>query len=565
VINRRRAVAATLAAGSLPAWLAGCERPGAANATVPWQGGWVDTDAVHGHQLRDAAAQPSPAEPTSSTRVAVVIVGAGVAGLAAARALQLAGVDDFVLLELAAQGGGNARAHRMDGVRCPLGAHYLPVPGDTMPELQTWLQTLGLMTHTQGRWRANEAHLCHAPQERVWFEGQWVEGLLPPAEPRSVRAQQYQRFADAVAQAARTLRFVMPAWRGPWTAGHQALDAVTFKAWLTEQGLNDDALLGYLDYACRDDYGAGIATVSAWAGLHYFASRHGFHGPESSLDTIEPADDAGVFTWPEGNGWLTQQLSALAGDRLRAQQWVTRVESRRDGVAVDATSVNGAGRHRWLAQRVVLATPLHVTSRLVPFTAITAQSAAAVALARVGHAPWLVANLQLNAALDDRQGAAPAWDNVMFQPAGTSDALGYVDANHQSLSPVRGATVLTAYWALGRDGADDMRQQRRALLDEPWQRWSQRVVADLAHAHPDLPARITRTDLMRYGHAMVIPSPGTQTLLRSLREPLQQRVDRLHFAHSDWSGYSVFEEAFAMGHAVGGDVAEALGRRRQPG
>jgi hypothetical protein len=26
---------------------------------------------------------------------------------------------------------------------------------------------------------------------------------------------------------------------------------------------------------------------------------------------------------------------------------------------------------------------------------------------------------------------------------------------------------------------------------------------------------------------------------------------RLQFAHSDWAGYSVFEEAFAMGHAAG--------------
>jgi hypothetical protein len=27
--------------------------------------------------------------------------------------------------------------------------------------------------------------------------------------------------------------------------------------------------------------------------------------------------------------------------------------------------------------------------------------------------------------------------------------------------------------------------------------------------------------------------------------------DRLAFAHADWSGYSVFEEAFTRGHAAG--------------
>ena len=31
---------------------------------------------------------------------------------------------------------------------------------------------------------------------------------------------------------------------------------------------------------------------------------------------------------------------------------------------------------------------------------------------------------------------------------------------------------------------------------------------------------------------------------------------QLAFAHSDWSGYSVFEEAFTLGHAAGAAIAE---------
>ncbi len=31
---------------------------------------------------------------------------------------------------------------------------------------------------------------------------------------------------------------------------------------------------------------------------------------------------------------------------------------------------------------------------------------------------------------------------------------------------------------------------------------------------------------------------------------------RLRFAHSDWSGYSVFEEAFTRGHAAGMRAAQ---------
>jgi hypothetical protein len=73
-------------------------------------------------------------------------------------------------------------------------------------------------------------------------------------------------------------------------------------------------------------------------------------------------------------------------------------------------------------------------------------------------------------------------------------------------------------------------------------------------------------DRMRDSHAMAVPVPGAISqiglqpanyLRRQLskRERYPQRsppqTERLSFAHSDWSGYSVFEEAFVRGwHAV---------------
>ncbi|MFG5408383.1 hypothetical protein ABXN37_10025 [Piscinibacter sakaiensis] len=67
----------------------------------------------------------------------------------------------------------------------------------------------------------------------------------------------------------------------------------------------------------------------------------------------------------------------------------------------------------------------------------------------------------------------------------------------------------------------------------------------------DGPRRVRRVDLMRYGHAMAIPVPGVRAdpALRALREaPADGRV---HLAHADLSGYSVFEEAFFHGERVG--------------
>ncbi len=546
-LTRRAALVAPLASLSLGA----CR----ARSPAAFDGTWLGTSYQRGHRLREGGALL----PAVTKHCAVAVLGGGVAGLAAARALQRAGIDDVQLFELEDEAGGNARGHSLAGMACPLGAHYLPLPGPDAHEVAELLHEFGLLRIVAGRTVAEERHLCHSPQERLWVDGQWLEGLLPPAERGSARERQYQRFSQRVAEASRTLRFAIPSARAGWTAGHAALDAIPFAQWLRERGLDDPGLRWYLDYACRDDYGAGADSVSAWAGLHYFASRHGFHAPgDDSTDAREA-----VFTWPEGNAWLTRKLAAPLGDRLHAAALVRRVVASRHEVALDVSTPQR--EERWLARQVVIALPLHVAARIVA----QPPAALAEAAALLAHAPWLVANLQLRAPLTDKPGAPPSWDNVLYDGpsngAGSRTsvpaALGYVDAMHQSLRSVPGPTVLTAYWALGDGDHAARARQRQALLDEPWSLWSRRVVADLARAHPDLPAKTARIDLMRYGHAMAIPAPGVRgsAALRALTQPLAD-APRLHFAHSDLAGYSIFEEAFTLGHAAGTAAAQQLRR-----
>ena len=141
-MQRRDFLSVAGAAGALA--LSGCEAP-----PPPIEGGFTGIDVARGHALRDGALKgPSPA---SVKRTRVVIAGGGVAGLAAARALRLAGVEDFVLLELEDAAGGNARGGMVNGIACPLGAHYLPVPGDDAREVQDLLEELGLRQRVAGR------------------------------------------------------------------------------------------------------------------------------------------------------------------------------------------------------------------------------------------------------------------------------------------------------------------------------------------------------------------------------------------------------------------------------
>ena len=509
--------------GAAGAGLSGCQ-PTRHEA----RGGFTAPDPALGHRWRDAVA----ATPSQQRRTGVLVLGGGVAGLAAARSLMVVGVDDFALLELEDAVGGNARSGQLGGLACPLGAHYLPVPSDDAPELQAWLEQLGLRQRIAGRWVTDERHVCHSPQERLFWNGHWQDGLLPLDGVSADTLAQYRRMGRLIAEAGRAQRYAMPALRLPVTDTTRALWAQSFGQWLDAQGLTDPALRWYLDYACRDDYGAGAGAVSAWAGIHYFASRHGFPAPGEAGEA-EP-----LLTWPQGNAWLTEHLAAGLGDRAHTGQGVLRVVPERHGVSVDSLSMRDGRVTRWQARSVVVALPVFVAQRVVqPLPALLAARAKSLTMA-----PWVVVNLLLDGPPKDRGGAHPSWDNVVYGGEG----LGYVDASHQSLERVTGPRIWTWYRPLGDEPA-----VRQTLLQQPWTHWRDRALAELAPPHPDLPEHLIETSVTRYGHAMAVPAPGGL-----FEGPTHD--GRLSFAHADWAGYSVFEEAFTRGHLAGQQAAHTL-------
>ena len=530
-----------LLASSLPWALTSCAKP------PDISGGFVGAGFERGHLLREL---PTQRKPSKTLRTRVLIAGGGVAGLAAARALRLRGMNDFALLELEDSAGGNSRAGIVNGIACPLGAHYLPVPdasSSSARPIHDLLEELGVRQRVAGRWIYDEKVLCHSPQERLFIKGEWQEGLLPVHDVGAPVLLDYQRFARLMQSASANAPFALPIAGVAAMQAHRALDTITFEAWLNQQQLTSAPLRWYLDYCCRDDYGAGLSVVSAWAGIHYFASRHGFSSPGSDLPQTR---EAGVLTWSQGNGWLTQRLTEPLGESVHTGRVIMRIATGKHGVEIDALDAASGQVERWQADHCIVALPLFVAARVIENPPPALQLAAA----SLRYSPWLVANIHINAALHDRPGAAPSWDNVLYggDSFQMSEGLGYVDASHQNLARVPGATVLTHYRAFGIDIA-----RRQHLYKQPWTHWRDTLLRELSVAHPDLPAKATRMDIMRYGHGMSVPVPGVRAshALQALQRP-QTLHPRLRFAHSDLSGYSVFEEAFSHGHAQGSATAQ---------
>jgi hypothetical protein len=556
LITRRTALGAVVA----PALLTGCEP-----SPIGIEGGFVGAGFERGHKLRDPAvlAALRAKAPAFEQRTDVLVLGGGVAGLAAADELSRSN-RSFALLELEDRVGGNARGHMMRAgdrmVRCPLGAHYLPVPPAGAVHVQQLLVSLDLARGSGESFALTsqgKRHLAHAPQERLWWpadehnpQGRWQAGLLPQVDSQSASQQQYRRFAQALAQVMEATRFELPVFsssserKGQVAGVQRAFDAINFESWLREQGLRDEGLLWYLNYCCRDDYGADVSEVSAWAGLHYFASRHGFRAPG---DTALAAEDRGVLAWPQGNAWLTERVAerieAARPEALKTGHLVLSVEdvgeATRREVLVRTWHAASGQVGAWRARDVIAAMPLRQAARVMAapplalLAAVKAQKTSA----------WLVANIAISEPLIERERSAQlqlAWDSVLYHGAG----LGYIHAGHQSIG-ASGPTVLTWYHALGTQ-----RSAAQSLLDLPWHHWRDLIVAELGGPHPDLVRKIERIDLMRYGHAMSVPAVGvfqsaSSGALHALRKaPPDARV---RFAHADLAGYSVFEEAWSLG------------------
>lgn len=539
-MDRRTFLTSLAAAGLSP--LGGCIK--AQEARLP-PGVLTGASSHWGHLLRESEKLPPPSE---TLRIPVAIVGGGVGGLSAAWKLAKSGFRDFLLFELEAEPGGNARAGRNAVSEYPLSAHYLPLPPPEASAVRELLAELGVLKgdpHAR-RPRYDERYLCAAPQERLYRNGWWEDGLLPHVGVVAGERAQYARF-HALMEAFRQRRdggrhaFALPMERSSRAADLMALDRMTMRDWLLGQGFDSPHLHWYVDYACRDDYGTRSAETSAWAGIHYFACRNG-EAQDASGDT--------VLTSPGGNAWLARGLADSirrhAGERMMTSVLAWRVQENGGRMAIDLWQPAEQSVLRVLAEQLIWAAPLFI----IPYVVVGNERLAKAARC-FSAAPWLIANLTLSRFPEDRAGVPLAWDNVLYDSPG----LGYVVATHQTMRQWQGSTVLTYYRAL----SDLLPAAGRTLLEGmPYEYWAEQVLSDLDRVHPDIRQVATHIDIYRNGHAMVRPLPGL--IWGSERQLFAAGSAHMQFAHADVSGFSLFEEAQYRGVLAAERALRRLGR-----
>ena len=451
-------------------------------------GSFVNDAFPLGHKLRDRTLVVAPKQ---TLKVPVVIVGGGIAGLSAAWRLDKKGFRDFVLLEMEHEAGGNSRSASNEITSYPWAAHYIPVPGKSTVLVRELMEEFGVLEN--GQW--NERYLCYSPQERLFLHGRWQEDIEPLDGSTSKDREQMRRFSGLVREHERTGQFTVPMELG---ARPSPLDRISMRDWMNAQGFDSKYLRWYIDYACRDEYGGAMDTISAWAGMYYFAA-HNEH------------DDKGPITQPEGNGWIVKRLVQKLSRYIRTGAPVAAIRRAGNKLRVQTPAIE------YVCDTVIFAAPLMLAKYLM-------EDAPPVA---TQYSPWVTANVTLDRMPRER-GLDLAWDNVIYD----SPSLGYVVATHMTLRSRIDRSVWTWYAAV---------DSRKTLLEQPWEHWRDYILEDLSRAHPDIRDCVSKIEVMRFGHAMARPVPGS--IFSDIRLRLTKPHGRVLFAHSDVSGFSVFEEA----------------------
>lgn len=488
----------------------------------------MGANASKGHLLRDF----NFPQAIKKKQVQTVIIGGGVSGLSAAWQLKKEGYQQFELLELHHEVGGNAISGHNHISGYPWGAHYLPVPNHEDLVLISFLKEIGVIVgqNEQGLPIYHEEYLCFEPEERLFINGFWQEGLIPEFGVPEKDKVETQRFLQLMSDFSKAIgsdgkeAFCIPLNKASLDPVFLQWDKTTFEKFLDSKGFHSSYLRWYVNYCLKDDYGTSIENVSAWAGIHYFASRKG-KAANTEIDT--------VLTWPEGNGWLVQKMKDKVSNHITTNSLVYEVKKKGDDAFFVKYYKDGESVEIEASQ-VIMATPQFVSQRILKGLELE------VDWSNYTYAPWMVANITLESFNENIKGTQMCWDNVPYNRS----SLGYIDATHQQIRQFLPSKVLTFYLPLCNDSPTN---ERQAAHQKTYEEWTQQIIAELEYMHPGITEIISNIDIWIWGHGMIRPIPGFQHH-RIKRMNEMNTESRLYFAHSDLSGISIFEEAFHSGY-----------------
>ena len=452
------------------------------------------------HKLRDG--HPFPV-PKPSIYKDIVIVGGGISGLTA-----LYRLSDFncLLLDKEIEVGGNSRRRTHNGIQYPLGAVVSQGPIEPFSQ---YFNELGV-----------EFQRIHSPELAYYVDGKMTIDPLGdgagklPFEPQTQQAfANLKSFFQPYLDPKQGIYF--PYMDNPPQI--RQLDKITLWQFYEQFGFPQE-VRDFMDCIVSSRLGCNGEKVSALVGVYLLST---FTAPS--------------YTLPGGHGEIThkllQGLGKKADNFIQKGITVTRVQNQDDGrVWVTAVRENGEV-FTVSAASVIVATPKVITKHIVA----DLEDEKKQALNKFTYNAYLVGQVSLKEAI------SPAFELVskdlfsrfIVQPDWIENNKG-----------INGRSHLTVYIPFpGHHG-------RYELFTARAQHFAQKIYDDINTLFGNKNDVVEKITLHRWGHPMVIPTPGMQNTLEISREPLGNII----FAHSDtfgvsglysavWTGMDAYSEA----------------------
>jgi monoamine oxidase len=287
------------------------------------------------------AATPRPADASAD----VAIVGAGLAGLTAARRLVAAG-HSVVVLEARNRVGGRVLNHPgAPGKVAEAGGEFV---GPTQDRIVALAAEVGVGTFDEYD-TGDDVYVN--PPFRLKYSDTGLLGTAPP-DPLLIAdivklSQQIDAMASAVSPSA------------PWTAPQATrYDAETLETWVRANAVNADGIMAILRPFTEALVGAGPGDLSFLFVLAYVAAAGDAQHPGTFERLFNVRGGAQQSRLVGGSQLVAQRVAAALGTRVRLASPVRSITQTATGVTVTADTGTVTAR------RVIVAVPATLAARI---------------------------------------------------------------------------------------------------------------------------------------------------------------------------------------------------------
>ncbi|HXI25832.1 MAG TPA: FAD-dependent oxidoreductase [Pyrinomonadaceae bacterium] len=274
---------------------------------------------------------------TNTKNVDVVVVGAGLSGLSAARNLTKAGLS-VAVLEARDRVGGRTLLGKVGKGRFDMGGQFV---GEKQHRVQAMAKEYGLelirveqvenglkirdYNGSIGTFKGTFPRLSLIDPPLVNMLGLGASALKLEYERRKVPAKE------------------------PWAAKRAIhWDSLTVKGWEDESSLHTAEVQGFYSSVTRGMFGADSSEVSMLNFLHFL----------QTTDGLQAVGEGQIFRFALGSQAMSLHMAEALGDRVVLAAPVAAIEQDEEGVTVRSAAGNWRGRY------AVVSVPLPLVSRI---------------------------------------------------------------------------------------------------------------------------------------------------------------------------------------------------------